>query len=525
MGEKNPKWLQDDYVKFIRFAQWKIDQAGEGVLGFITNHSYLDNPTFRGMRQSLMKSFNEIYILDLHGNSLKKETCPDGSKDENVFDIRQGVSIAFFMKKNDKNSSNVFHLELWGLREHKYNFLSNHSIETVEWQHLSPSPDFYFFIPRDEQLLSKYDRFMKITDIFEAYSVGITTARDNLTIKRTTNEIWNTILSFSKMDSELARISYRLGKDARDWKVDLAQKDLLDSGLDYNNIVSMLYRPFDVRYTYYTGKSRGFLCMPRYEIMHNMLQENIGLVTNREVNGIFKHALCTDTIINDCTVSSETRERSYLFPLFYYSDPSEDDLITLMEGKQARKININHKILTIISNTYSQKTEPEKIFYYIYAILYANIYRKQYADFLKTDFPKIPFTNNPHLFMKLSDYGKQLVNLHLLKSIDLYDPCAKFQGKANEIVEKLKYDEYKEQVYINNDQYFEGVAKEIWEYFIGGYQVCHKWLKDRKGRSLSLEEIKQYCKIVTAIKQTISIQHKIDEIYPEIEQDVINFST
>ncbi|MDL2122978.1 MAG: N-6 DNA methylase, partial [Deltaproteobacteria bacterium] len=234
LGEKNPKWLQDDYVKFIRFSQWKIDQAGEGVLGFITNHGYLDNPTFRGMRESLMNSFNEIYLLDLHGNSLKKEKCPDGSKDENVFDIRQGTAIALFIKTKGRNSENgkkVFHSELWGMRKEKYDWLINNDITTTKWQEIAPKSEFYLFVPRDERLLELYEKSPKITDIFPVNSVGIVTARDKLTIQFTPEKVWTTILNFSKLDNELARMSYNLGKDVRDWKVEFAQKDLIDSGL------------------------------------------------------------------------------------------------------------------------------------------------------------------------------------------------------------------------------------------------------------------------------------------------------
>lgn len=226
LGEKNPKWLQDDYVKFIRFAQWKIDQMGEGVIGFITNHSYLDNPSFRGMRQSLMRSFDEIYILDLHGNSLKKEKCPNGSKDENVFDIRQGVAIALFIKKKGaKQVSKVYHSELWGLREDKYRWLRENDITTTDWKEIYPKSEFYLFIPREEILLKKYQKFLKINEIFPVNSVGIVTARDNLTIKWSPDEVWKTVVNFSKMDPELARQAYKLGEDAKDWKVELAQKD------------------------------------------------------------------------------------------------------------------------------------------------------------------------------------------------------------------------------------------------------------------------------------------------------------
>ena len=403
LGEKNPKWLQDDYVKFIRFAQWKIDQAGEGVLGFITNHSYLDNPTFRGMRQSLMNSFNDIYILDLHGNSLKKERCPDGSKDENVFDIRQGTAIALFIKQSAKEladkkgknkEQNVFHSDLWGTRDKKYQWLLANDIHTTKWQSLSPKSEFYLYIPRDETLLKAYRKSPKVSDIFPQHSVGITTARDKLTIQWTPQKVWTTVLNFSKLDEDLARITFSLGKDARDWKVELAQKDLIDSGLDKNKIVPLLYRPFDIRYTYYTGRSRGFHCMPRKEVMRHMLKDNLGLITNRQVNSGFKHILCSNLIINDCTVSLETRERSYLFPLYIYSDPNKKDLFSHLESAKGRQPNINPKLFSALSKSYNNKPTSEEIFFYIYAVLYANKYRTKYAEFLRIDFPRVPFTQD-----------------------------------------------------------------------------------------------------------------------------------
>ena len=226
LGEKNPKGLQDDYVKFIRFSQWKIDKAGEGILGFITNHSYLDNPTFRGMRQSLMNSFDEIYILDLHGNSIKKEKSPNGNKDENVFDIQQGVAIAFFIKYKRKNTKSFVHQEIYGLREAKYKWLAEHSIINVKWKKLEPNSEFYLFIPQDQRMQKSYKTFAKITEIFINNSVGIATSRDALTIGWTEDEIWSRIQNFSRLESELARQTYRLGKDVRDWKVKLAQNDL-----------------------------------------------------------------------------------------------------------------------------------------------------------------------------------------------------------------------------------------------------------------------------------------------------------
>jgi predicted helicase len=553
LREKNPKWLQDDYVKFIRFAQWKIDQAGEGILGFITNHSYLDNPTFRGMRQSLVNSFNEIYILDLHGSSLKKEKCPDGSKDQNVFDIRQGVAIALFIRrKSDKKGSEsqdvsvtlseakglfptnknidssaspqndkhtgceVFHSEIWGLRKKKYDWLSENDIKTAKWNKLSPKSEFYLFIPRDEKLSEAYEKYLKITDIFPVNSVGIVTARDNLTIRWTSEEIWQTVLNFSKLEIEMARMAYDLGKDVRDWKVEFAQNDLKESGLERKKIVAILYRPFDTRYTYYTGKSRGFLCMPRPEVMRHMMQENLGLITARSNKSKqMNHFFCTRNIME--TKCGESTTQSCLFPLYLYSD----DLFSHRKVTEKKETNIKQQILETLADIYGKKPTPEEMFYYIYTILYSDIYRKKYAEFLRIDFPRIPFTKDYKLFCKMGEYGKTLVDLHLLKSNELDKPIAKFQGKEANKVEKVKYEQGR--AWINNEQYFDGISPEVWQYQIGGYQVCDKWLKDRKGRVLSLDDIRHYCKVVTSIGKTIEVQKAIDEVFSEVEKETIDF--
>ncbi|HUM79922.1 MAG TPA: N-6 DNA methylase [Candidatus Saccharicenans sp.] len=523
LGEKNPKWLQDDYVKFIRFAQWKIDQMGEGVIGFITNHSYLDNPTFRGMRQSLMRSFNEIYVLDLHGNSLKKERCPDGGKDENVFDIMQGVAIVLFIKKKgEKQGSKVYHSELWGLRENKYEWLRRNDISTTQWTEIFPKYEFYLFIPRDEMLLKKYDTFLKINNIFPVNSVGIVTARDNLTIKWSPEEVWTTILNFSRMDPELARQAYNLGKDARDWKVELAQKDLIESGLDKRKIVPILYRPFDIRYTYYTGMSRGFICRPRPEVMKHMMRENLGLITVRQVaEGVFNHAFVGNSII-ESRITLSNKGIGFIFPLYFYHSSDKKDLFIKDEEIGKREPNISPKVLQALSEAYKKQPSPEEIFYYIYAVLYSNVYRQKYAEFLKMDFPRVPFTKNYRLFSKMASYGNELVELHLLKSPELELPSVKFQGVGDNQVEVVRYENNR--VYINKSQYFESVPENIWQYQIGGYQVCEKWLKERKERKLSLEDIKHYCKMVAALEKTIAIQNKIDEIYSQAEESLVESS-
>jgi len=515
LGERK-QWLQDDYVKFIRFAQWKIDQNGEGVLGFITNHSYLDNPTFRGMRQSLMNTFDEIYVLDLHGNSLKKEKCPDGSKDENVFDIQQGVAISLLIKKKGLERK-VFHSECWGLREDKYKWLSENDIQTTDWQQLKPNSPYYFFVLRAETYRDVYEKYWKITDIFPVNCTGIVTARDKLVIDFDRGVLKRRIEMFRDLSTpdEIVKQACKL-KDTRGWKFAEARKELAKDKNWDAYFTTILYRPFDIRDIYYTRK---MVDWPRPEVMRHMMKENLGLITNRQVNGEFRHILCSNMIINDCTVSLETRERSYLFPLYLY--PDKGDMFSHEEA-QERRPNLDPKLLESLAEAYGKESTPLEIFHYIYGVLYSTIYRNKYAEFLKIDFPRVPFTKDYELFSRMGKYGKQLVDFHLLKSAELGNPVARFQGAGDNHVEKPRYNEEGKRVYINDDQYFEGIDKEAWEYQIGGYQVLNKWLKDRKGRKLSLEDIKHYCRIVTALKKTIEIQEEIDNLYLDIEKETVS---
>ena len=530
LGEKNPKWLQDDYVKFIRFAQWKINKAGEGVLGFITNHSYLDNPTFRGMRQSLMNSFDEIYLLDLHGNSLKKEKCPDGSKDENVFDIQQGVAIALFIKKKDLKKK-ISHSELWGLREDKYQWLNKHDITKTKWKKTNPKSGFYLFIPRDEGLLKQYESYPKITGIFPVNSVGIVTARDNFVIDFDRSALKRRIAQFrdKKMPDEIIQQTYGL-KDKANWKLKEAREAAMKDENWEQAITKILYRPFDEQWIFYHD---AVIERSRKEVMQHMLHENLGLITRRQMlpDHPCNYFYVSDKIIADGVIRSDNKGSESLFPLYLYTThekPKKRSFGSTMmlfepwEEYGVKKPNLSPALIERLTKDYKKAPTPEQIFYYIYAILYSNTYRTKYAEFLKIDFPRVPFTSDYKLFIKIGQYGENLITLHLLKSSELDKPIARFQGKGNNKVEKLKYEKGK--LYINSAQYFEGIAQEVWEYQIGGYQVCEKWLKDRKDRILPLDDIKHYCQIVTVLKETIEIQEEINKIYPNIEKEIIEFS-
>jgi len=514
LGEKK-LWLQDDYVKFLRFAQWKIQTSGHGIVGMITNHSYLDNPTFRGMRQSLMKTFDEIYILDLHGNSLKKETAPDGGKDENVFDIRQGVAIALFIKNKKAKKPKVLHLDQYGLIEEKYKWLNQNDFIVKNYQEIKPVSPWYFFVPRNTSHIQQYLEWKKITEIFPVNNVGIVTARDKFAIDFDQNILRNRIYQFRdlKVDNILIKEGFKL-KDTSTFKLDKFRKELAKDDNWQNYFELLTYRPFDVRHIFY---SKWVVERPIYDTMRHMLEENIALITPRQ----FKEepgAFITENLIGHKTVSAY--DINYIFPLYLYPDKNKKDLFT--QHQSEKEPNIPTAIFEKLQYAYGQKPTPEDILYYIYGIFYSNIYRETYAEFLKIDFPRVPFTADYKLFKKLGELGKELADLHLLKSPALDPPVAKYQGSgANDRIEKITYKEDEQRIYINKDKYFEGVPPEVWNYHIGGYQVLQKYLKDRKGRNM--DDAPRYCRIVTALSKTIEIQVHIDEIYLEIEKELVQF--
>ncbi|MCK9554954.1 N-6 DNA methylase [bacterium] len=509
LGEKK-LWLQDDYVKFLRFAQWKIQTSGYGIVGMITNHSYLDNPTFRGMRQSLTKTFDEIYILDLHGNNLKKEITPEGGKDENVFDIRQGVMIALFIKNKKAKKPRVFHMDKYGLREEKYDWLDNNEFNVKNYHEIIPTSPWYFFIPRNTSNIQRYLEWERIDEIFPVNVTGIVTARDKFVIGFNKNEIRNRILQFRNLalSDEIIEQAYNL-KDTRGWKISSARKKLSED-LDWDSYYQkFLYRPFDIRTIYYTEK---MVDWGRPEYMRHMLKKNIGLITPRQ----FKEepgALVTENIIGHKTVSAY--DINYLFPLYLYPDKNKKDLFN--QHQTEKEPNISQALFEKLKSVYKKKPTPEEILYYVYGVFYSNIYRETYAEFLKIDFPRVPFTVDYVLFKKMGKMGKELADLHLLKSPLLDLPVAKYQGSgSNDCIEKIIFNEKEQRIYINKDKYFEGVVPKVWHYHIGGYQVLQKYLKDRKGRSM--DDAPYYCRIVTALSKTIKIQKMIDEIYPKMEK-------
>ncbi len=519
LGEKK-LWLQDDYVKFLRFAQWKIQKSGFGIVGMITNHGYLDNPTFRGMRQSLMKTFDEIYILDLHGNSLKRETTPEGGKDENVFDIRQGVAIALFVKNKEKKESLIYHADLYGLRQEKYDWLDKNEFLKENYLPVKPQAPYYFLGKHDTETIKKYLDWKKINEIFPINSVGIVTSRDKFVVDFKKNELKNRILQFKNLSQpdDIVAQAYNL-EDKSNWKIQYSRKKVKDLD-DYENYIKeILYRPFDNRYIFY---HQSLIERMRLDVMRHMLEENIGLTIGRAGQVVGLEYLWNLVFISDNIIDLNLYYRGgeLLFPLYVYPDKNKKDLFNQHQTEILP--NIPQAFFDTLSAVYGKKPMPEDILYYIYSVFYSNIYRETYAEFLEIDFPRVPFTSDYDLFIEMGKLGKELAALHLLKSSELDSPIAKYQGSGdNDRIEKVIYKEDEQRIYINKEKYFEGVIPEIWNYHIGGYQVLRKYLKDRKDRMM--DDAPRYCRIVTALYKTIEIQKQIDKIYLEIEKNLVRF--
>ena len=516
MTEQNLQALQGDYVKFVRWAQWRIDRNGEGVIGYIVNNGFLYGIIFRGMRQSLMNSFNAIYCFNLHGSSRIGEIVPDGETDENVFDIQQGTAILLCVKERDNVApAKIYYADLWGSREEKYTTLSHTDIQTTTWTELTPDSPFYHFVPRHDQHIEEYETGWELTDIFQASSIGIITARDRLTIHSTPEAVRATVTDFVSLSESEARQQYRLPRDRRDWQIRLAQEDLQNHPEAEQHIVPINYRPFDIRYTYYTGQSRGFHCMPRPAIMqHLLIGENLAFCTHRIIRSAttWQHIFVTNRITDGNCVSNRDGP-THVFPLYLYPNPEELGLAT------ERSLNFKPAFLTALSETLElpqtapfnlpEGISPEDILAYIYAILSSPTYRQRYYDFLKYDFPRIPLPQGIEQFRTLATLGQRLIDWHLLKNVQI-PALHRFEGEGDGVVERARYLDGR--IWINPTQYFTDVPEEVWEYEIGAYQVCEKWLKDRKGEVLRHEDVRQYRAILVAVAETLAVMAEIDAV-------------
>ncbi|GAA9061593.1 DNA methyltransferase [Helicobacter pylori] len=477
--ERNPKWLLDDYVKFMRFAQNKIELLGHGLFGFISNNAFLDNPTFRGLRRSLLECYDELYILNLHGNVRKKEKTPQGTDDENVFNIKQGVSINLFVKKAQTTKQKIHYYDVYGERAEKYAFLAQNDLNSIEWLELTPRKPFYLLLPLETRLLDEYEQGFSVKDMFQISSVGIVTGRDRIFIANNTESLKEQVLKYCNEFNEQC-------------------------------IKDIHYRPFDIRKVYYDTKKlerareNTFKHMlPPQQTLKSRIKrtKNVALITSRRFCQSQKSGVgfVSNKISDLRTWTCPGMEGvDYVNPLYHNPNYTE---------------NFTPKFRDFIDKHYNHSFEPLEILGYIYALLYSPNYRKRYEDFLKNDYPKILFTENKDLFRALSLLGIELIGLHVLNQESLNYSFEKLKDatigesgyieahERNPIVSKPSHNE--QRLYINHSAYFSGVSQEIYDYRIGGYCVLDKYLKSHKNESCDFEHV---TRIIKVIARTIEIQ-------------------
>jgi hypothetical protein len=497
--QERKHWLNDDYVKFIAFAEDMIIKNGEGIVGFITNHGYLDNPTFRGMRWHLMDTFDSIYVIDLHGNAKKKEVSPDGSKDENIFDIQTGVSIMLAAKTGKKKKgilAKVYHFGIWGKRDDKFNQLNSSSLKNIKWTLLEQHNSNLFFVPEGSSMLEEeYQKGFSINEFFIESTTGIFTLGDGFIIDMDKTVLENRLHDFFVSNTNEASLKekYKLGKNYAKWIIG-NKKDIT---FEHNKIVPITYRPFDLRYTYFDNK---LVWRPRTKLMSNFLNgSNMGLAVGRQGQVVgsmeWNVVFVTKNVID---LNCFYRGGEQVFPLYLYDENG------------SKTSNLNQEIYNKIISCIKAKVEPENILDYIYAVLHSPSYREKYKEFLKIDFPRVPYPKNEKQFFALAKLGEELRHLHLLESPKVNKFITTYPVAGDDVVEKVKFEDGK--VFINKTQYFGGVPEAVWNFYIGGYQPSQKWLKDRKGRTLINEDIEHYQQMIVAMAETIRIMGEIDKI-------------
>ena len=535
LKEQNSKFINDDYVKFLRYGQHFIEKNGTGVLAFINPHGFLDNPTFRGMRWNLLKTYDKIYTIDLHGNTKKKETAPDGSTDDNVFDIQQGVSINVFVKTGEKKTNQlgkVFHCDLYGKREFKYDFLINNSIGTIDYKELPNKAPHYFMVQKDFESQKTYDLGFKIKKLFNVGTIGVLSKNDQLAIQFSKAKLQEIIDDFKNNNDTELKYKYSIKKDSRDWKLEYAKNDVIKN-YEKTSISKINYRPFDLRFTFISGTGKGFVAYSQNKVRLPMSQKNIGLVCVRQLASLpFNHIFITDTISEQCFISSRTKEGGVLMPLYLYSEETNQQTT---EEQPERTPNLNKKIVDEIAKklqlTFTNEKEqtpdtfaPIDLLDYIYAVLHSPMYREKYKEFLKIDFPRVPYPKDQATFWQLVKLGKEIREIHLLESPEVENYTTQYLGEGNNVITRkltktnIGYEPISDtlgKVWINDTQYFNNVPLVAWEFYIGGYQPAQKWLKDRKDRELTFEDVFHYQKIIVALSETDRIMKEIDKI--EIE--------
>lgn len=544
LKERNPKWINDDYVKFLRYGQHFIEKNGSGILAFINPHGFLDNPTFRGMRWNLLKTYDKIYTIDLHGNSKKKETAPDGGIDENVFDIMQGVSINIFIKTGEKQPNElgkVYHFDLYGERESKYDFLQNNSLKTIRYTELTNiSPD-YFFTYKNFDQKSEYNNSFLLNDLFVLNGVGMTTAHDEFVIKEKQNELLLFYQEFQNSERDAKYLHSRFSvKEKNGWDI-IAGYDNIKNSKDLSSYInSVTYRPFDNRFIFYEDKL--VWRTVRKVMRHFFKPDNLGLVVGRQgqvVGSMPWNLIFLTTSMTDFNIFY--RGGGMLFPLYLYPEKSDQQTI---DQSQGRIPNLNPEIIKQIAEKLEIPFLPEPesesansfspidLLDYIYAVLHSPAYREKYKEFLKIDFPRLPYPNKES-FLQLVKLGGKLRQIHLMESPVVEQFITQYSMAGDNVVGKIRFERYHYDyvvledganiespesmgnVYINDTQYFANVPEKAWNFYIGGYQPAQKWLKDRKDRTLDFEDILHYQKIIVALSETDRIMKEIDLVEVE----------
>jgi predicted helicase len=491
--QERKHWLNDDYVKFIAFAEDLIEKNGEGIVAMITNHGYLDNPTFRGMRWHLAKTFDSIHVLDLHGNSKKNETAPDGGKDENVFNIQQGVAIMVAVKTGKKKAgeqARVFHSNLFGKREEKFRELEAFVQNSKE---LQLDEQMYYFIEKNIEGKSNYENGIALNELFNVFNTSIVTMGDSFIVSENKSELEKRIEKFTAGDYNEQELNeeFSLGKNYAKWILSNRNKITFDK----NKIIPLNYRPFDQRFTYYDNK---LVWRHRENVMKHFLRgDNLGLVFRRQqLPERQTYYFVSNGIIADGYIRSDNKGGESIAPLYLYRDDG------------TRTPNFDRDTLKTLTQKLHKAYEPEDVLDYIYAVLHSPKYRETYKEFLKSDFPRVPSPTDDGQFHRLAAFGKQLRELHLLTSSAVNNFITIYPKDGSNVVEKIERKETG--VWTNKEQYFGNVPEVAWNFYIGGYQPAQKWLKDRKGRTLSNEDIEHYQKMIVALTETERIMKEID---------------
>ncbi|MBQ6472633.1 MAG: hypothetical protein IJJ33_11655, partial [Victivallales bacterium] len=489
--------LDDDYIKFIRLGQHYVERNGSGILAYISNNSFLDGITHREMRRRLLATFDEIYVLNLHGNTRKKEHTPDGDKDENVFRIMQGVAITLMVRKVDTTKAaspqaKVFYADLWGKKAAKFASLNIATMESIPWQELSPSVPFFFFVPKDFSCAEEYNRGFSVAELFKVFGLGVKSERDSTAIQFDLTSLNGVVSDFQRLETENIRQKYQLGKDSRDWSIERAKGDVQKhADIDLYSL-QILMRCFDPRWTYYTGTTRGFIGTPAYPTMRHMLHENIALCLIRNSRGHDAGLpFVADGLVGKDAVSSLDNCR--VFPLWLYEENF---------GRMERRANLDGAIVARIGEAIGGVPTPEEVFAYIYGVLYAPQYRRKFGEFLKSDFPRIPYPKDAAQFQAFAEVGRSLIETHLLRdpAPGLSETRARFPKAGSNTVEEVRFEDGR--VLINAEQYFDNVPELAWSMPIGGYRPAEKWLKDRRGRTLSGDDLRHYQRIILALLKT-----------------------